>query len=693
MAGLSDLNKTKYFGPKKKPHNLAWINDKEVQALKELGGYGKPVKGSHGIPIYDTEGYDDEGGYAGDPGAGTGTGGTGGTGGQDQVDEGAPTGPGQGEVGHGQWDFDPAKGKAPPTAVHSRAGPIETTWSYLEQRAKALTEEELGLPDPWRENQRRLERRASREGLGMLYDPFFDKVRDKDLKASRQFKGVLEEAEEKMEPYQLSKYLGIMKENNMPLHGMGYYPNEYITPVPVYEKEHDNFMKLAKAGVDDRFHDDIRRELDNAKPGQTVGSIFSNFPSVTPAEYGLTKDMNAKDVNELMNFNTIKGVMEAAPIFIGGALGGPFGAASSLMGFAMNKIGKSSVEGIIKDVSNALGITPKKKATSVPILPTRKTGKGVTDRLASFFGYKNPFPGLRPDYEKITGPVTESYKKLGSTQTDKTQADAFAKNRPSTQADIFEGVDKRMPFGPLKQTTQGNLYDALNPSLRGLNQPDKSRWTRPDSWKRRVERQPLGPLPKAPVDELLDPSLDPTPVYPKTISDVLSGPISPHQDPNATKRGIRFRPERTNLSQQTRDAATKAIKEKQYADTIARRGEEDEAELYRGLPITQSPLFPSKAWNLQPAPLTRNQQFLQKDSPVTPKVEPRPFTRTSLTHKDIPNLPGVDVDLSKQELFQPESTPQLDALLRQIFPQRAEGGEVMDDPLENSPLIKAQLGI
>ena len=65
-----------------------------------------------------------------------------------------------------EWPEDGWPSKLAATAVHSKEGPIETTFGYLEQDPKALTAEEKGLPDFWRENQRRLAKQQYLESQG-----------------------------------------------------------------------------------------------------------------------------------------------------------------------------------------------------------------------------------------------------------------------------------------------------------------------------------------------------------------------------------------------------------------------------------------------------------------------------------------------------------------------------------------------
>ena len=60
-----------------------------------------------------------------------------------------------------EWPEDGWPSRWAATAVHSKGGPIETTFGYLEQDPKALTAEEKGLPDFWRENQRRLAKKGA----------------------------------------------------------------------------------------------------------------------------------------------------------------------------------------------------------------------------------------------------------------------------------------------------------------------------------------------------------------------------------------------------------------------------------------------------------------------------------------------------------------------------------------------------
>ena len=88
MGGLPSVMKDMNINGQ--PHELSYITPDEGNLLQQLGGSGRMVDG---IPAYDIEVYDDQGNPSGTGGTGTATGG---------VDEGAATGPGQGEVGRGE---------------------------------------------------------------------------------------------------------------------------------------------------------------------------------------------------------------------------------------------------------------------------------------------------------------------------------------------------------------------------------------------------------------------------------------------------------------------------------------------------------------------------------------------------------------------------------------------------------------
>ncbi len=78
MAGLTSLPRKKNI--KGQPHKLAYITDSESDILKFMGGAGKPVQGTKGVPAYFDAGEgmggygsgdeDDATGGMGDPNAG-----------------------------------------------------------------------------------------------------------------------------------------------------------------------------------------------------------------------------------------------------------------------------------------------------------------------------------------------------------------------------------------------------------------------------------------------------------------------------------------------------------------------------------------------------------------------------------------------------------------------------------------------
>ena len=378
MAGLTSLSRKKNI--KGQPHKLAYVTEAESDLLKAMGGAGKPVKGTRGIPAY----YSDAGDAAdmGGPGEGAA-----------ESSGGDP----EGAMGFSPGGWEGATEEAGPTETGGYRGDPRDFGYNVEENVAAQQQaanEKAGItgplqdlldptfqkafaPDPRIPGSRRLPRRREFIPEALLEDPVilaaqtnpeFKKMYDDAIKAATRGMSttdILGTMDQKGN--RTGGYINTLEQGGYDkTWGLG-IRGEYEVQAPegMTKEQYNNYVDLYMA-FDGTKAGQLRLELDSvAKDAKTtVGDVFGKFET-SPTIYGLDPQMNANKVSEYMDSKALDGIIQGVPMAMGIATGNvsPF-FLSDIMGI-----------NVIEDISSVV----KGQLSGTVLDPLIKTTENVTD--------------------------------------------------------------------------------------------------------------------------------------------------------------------------------------------------------------------------------------------------------------------------------------------------------------------------
>ena len=378
MAGLTSLSRKKNI--KGQPHKLAYVTEAESDLLKAMGGAGKPVKGTRGIPAY----YSDPG---------------------DAADMGGPSegaaesagGEPEGIMGFSPGGWEGATEVAGPTETGGyRGDPRNFGYSIEENVAsqQQAANEKAGIvgplqdllspfiqkafvPDPRVPGSKKLRKPRRFIPEALLEDPVilaaqtnpeFKKMYDDAIKAATRGMSttdILGTMDQKGN--RTGGYINTLEQGGYDkTWGLGIRGDyEVQAPEGMTKEQYNNYVDLYMA-FDGTKAGNLRLELDSVEKDAktTVGDVFGKFET-SPTIYGLDPQMNANKVSEYMDSKALDGIIQGVPMAMGIATGNvsPF-FLSDIMGI-----------NVIEDISSVV----KGQLSGTVLDPLIKTTENITD--------------------------------------------------------------------------------------------------------------------------------------------------------------------------------------------------------------------------------------------------------------------------------------------------------------------------
>ena len=425
-GGLSSIKKN--ININGQPHKLSYINRDEASLLRQLGGSGRMV---NGIPAYitgETGDQDDAGAEAAAEAAAEAEAETDQQALQSYLGESTLSdlaGPGDPgsfdsanfakdiskDMGYEYWDYlAHALKHGPPSAATLSSStyeglPVMTEFGWLDQEESALSPEELGYGQP--------PGMPAGPGVDILMDPSLMNLTSKATKDNSyihdHWKKTLREVLPKYKgPQEKENYLATLRRSGIPTYGTGALGrHEVRTPFAMRKKQHDEYSVIYKANIDDMVGKnpygvplsaaDIRAEIDAADETATLGEALEET-GFSPEQMGLASEMNASEFSDFITFESIKGVLEGAPIAMSIAAGSPIGIMTDLANLLVVPEIEKDIRSRVKSIADQL----KKAGFEKPIEEAEKlvkeienvyedkipTKEEVAEQIAKFFGVK-----------------------------------------------------------------------------------------------------------------------------------------------------------------------------------------------------------------------------------------------------------------------------------------------------------------
>ena len=386
MAGLTSLPRKKNI--KGQPHKLAYVTEAEGDLLKSIGGAGKPVKGTRGIPAYYSDPGDagDMGGPAegaaesagGDPEGAMGFSPGGWEGATEEAGE-TETGGYRGDPRNFGYSMKEAVAAQEQTAAQDYADKVSKAFAGRNFIEPMSLEDDPDYFAPIDEmtSTRKLPKFREYRPDALLQDPVILAAQ-----TNPEFKQMYDDAiKDATRDMSTTDILGTMDQKGNRTGGyintleQGGYDKtwglgirgEYEVQAPegMTKAQYDNYVDLYMA-FDGTKAGNLRLELDSvAKDAKTtVGDVFGKLET-SPTIYGLDPQMNANKVSEYMDSKALDGIIQGVPMAMGIATGNvsPF--------FLSDVLGIN----VIEDISSVV----KGQLSGTVLDPLIKTTEDVTD--------------------------------------------------------------------------------------------------------------------------------------------------------------------------------------------------------------------------------------------------------------------------------------------------------------------------
>ena len=386
MAGLTSLPRKKNI--KGQPHKLAYVTEAEGDLLKSIGGAGKPVKGTRGIPAYYSDPGDagDMGGPAegaaesagGDPEGAMGFSPGGWEGATEEAGE-TETGGYRGDPRNFGYSMKENVAALEETAAQDYADKVSKAFvgrNFIEPMSLEDDPDYFGRIDEMTST-RKLPKFRKYGPDALLQDPVILAAQ-----TNPEFKQMYDDAiKDATRDMSTTDILGTMDQKGNRTGGyintleQGGYDKtwglgirgEYEVQAPegMTKAQYDNYVDLYMA-FDGTKAGNLRLELDSvAKDAKTtVGDVFGKLET-SPTIYGLDPQMNANKVSEYMDSKALDGIIQGVPMAMGIATGNvsPF--------FLSDVLGIN----VIEDISSVV----KGQLSGTVLDPLIKTTEDVTD--------------------------------------------------------------------------------------------------------------------------------------------------------------------------------------------------------------------------------------------------------------------------------------------------------------------------